>query len=241
MGLLRTRAHGGGALWVLRRVVANVQFLAPLLRYLEPIFDAASDKSSRAFDERSGTDTYTRAHIEEFEVGRGLEKSFAGWKYGPVNPDFFREIMARLDLPPNRYTFLDVGAGKGLAILLASEWRFKRLLAVEFAAELVAIGKQNVIRYQEAHSRTIQVDWECQDFMLFPLPDEPTLLFLNNPFPTYIARRALEHIEAWLAAQPRDAILVYRKPDGTIAALLDGSPRLRIIEWSPYWRAYRSI
>lgn len=239
-GLLRTRVHGGGLLWVVRRLADRFPVLAPARDRLEGYLDRHSERVAAEFDARHGTDTFERAHLHAFEVGQSLEAHFAGWKYGPVNPDFFQEIIERLRLPPERYGFLDVGAGKGIGMMLASHGPFRRLIAVEFARELVDIGKRNVQRYSAVTGRPVAVEWVCEDFMAYELPDEPLVLFLNNPFPTDISLRAVAHIEKWLAGKGRDAIVVYRKMAPEVARALESSKHLSLVEWSPYWAAYRA-
>jgi len=239
-GLLATRAHSGGALWAIRLLARRMPALVPVSDWVDRHLDEQSDRVAVAFDERYGTDTFDRAHLHSFHIGQSLEDHFAGWKYGPINPDFFDEIIERLRLPPVRYTFLDVGAGKGLGMMLASRYPFHRLVAVEFARELVEIGRENVARYCVIEGRPLAMEWVCEDFMKYELPDEPLLLFLNNPFPADVSLRAVAHIERWLAEKPRDAIVVYRKMAHEVAVALGRSRHLRLSEWSPFWSAFRT-
>lgn len=237
-GLLCTRAHAGGLLYILRRAAERAALLRPLVRRVDRSLASYTNRRTRAFDLHHGTETFTRSSVSEYEVGDALDWD---WLYGPVSPDFFEEIVKRLRLPAGHFSFLDVGAGKGMAIMLASQFSFRRLIAVEFAKELVAAGKENVRRYEASTRRRVDVEWVCQDFMTYELPDEPVLLFLNNPFPRDISERAVRHLRRWLEATPRDAIVVYRKAPGSVIELLEESDQLERLAWSPYWQAFSTV
>ncbi len=50
----------------------------------------------------------------------------------------FQQAFARLDIDFEKFTFVDLGAGKGRIMLLASNFPFQRVLGVEFVPELHA-------------------------------------------------------------------------------------------------------
>ena len=64
--------------------------------------------------------------------------------YQPVPPEQFREMMAALavylDQVSNfsQFTFIDIGSGKGRALLLATEYGFSRIIGIELLPELDA-------------------------------------------------------------------------------------------------------
>src|SRR5947208_10434053 len=53
-------------------------------------------------------------------------------EYQPIEPELFREIMARMEIDFDRFTFVDIGSGKGRALLLAAERPFRRIIEVGF-------------------------------------------------------------------------------------------------------------
>ena len=136
--------------------------------------------------------------------------------------------LRRLRIRPEDYTFVDIGAGKGAALMMAHKFPFRRLLAIEFSTDLIGIARRNVVQYEKVVCRPVPVEWVCQDFMTSQLPDRISLL-------------AAQHIEASLRQHPRRAVVVWRKVSATICQYLDRSTVLRPLEWSPYWRAYESI
>ena len=138
--------------------------------------DRYSNRHSQAFDMKYGTDTFVRSSLKEYEVGAEIEWD---WLYGPINPDFFHEIIHRLPIKYERYSFLDVGAGKGLCMMLASDYPFQRLIAVEFAQELVEAGQRNISSFESVTGRKVNAEWICQDFMQYTPPQTPQLRLLS--------------------------------------------------------------
>jgi Histone methylation protein DOT1 len=231
------RAHGGGALARLQDASRRVALLRPASRLAEHLLDKYSDYRARAFDRRYGIDTFERVELQHLDIPE-LDPRFGRWLYGPINPDFFEEMMSAIRVPFAETTFCDVGSGKGLAVLLAGSWGFKRLWGVEFSAALIERAKINASLYESKSGRRLDAEWTCGDFMELELPPEPTLFFLNNPFPAEIAERAIGHLEASIKRHPRRSWILWRKPGRDIAARLDASPMWHAEQTTPFWRFY---
>jgi SAM-dependent methyltransferase len=223
--LVHCTSHLGAVLAVLRLVLCKVRLHA-LYRLLEQACARYSDARARAFD-REG-------------LGAG-DESLGGWQYGPINPDFFREMMRAAPPHRDRLTFLDVGSGKGLALMLASEYRFRRIVGVELSAELNERAAENLAKYGAAVGREVRADLLCADFLDLPLPAEPTFYFFNNPFPESVGRRAVAHVQRALeTAQRSETWILWRRCTLPIIDLLEASSRLDLAVATPYWRLYRS-
>lgn len=237
--LVHCTSHFGAVLALLRTVLCKARLHA-LYRRLEQACARYSDARARAFDREYGTDTFARIHLRDLGLG-GDDEGLGGWQYGPINPDFFHEMMRAAPAQRDRLTFLDVGSGKGLALMLASQYRFRRIVGVELSAELNAQAAENLIRYGEAVGREVRADLLCADFLDLPLPAEPTFYFFNNPFPENVGRRAVAHLERALeAARQGEAWVLWRRCTLPIIDLLEASPWLRLAVATPYWRLYRS-
>ncbi len=109
--------------------------------------------------------------------------------------------------PISSYTFLDIGAGKGRALLLASEHRFRRVLGVELNHALAEVARANAAHWARAHAADptapllAPIEILEQDALELTLPAVPTLIFLFHPFEAPMLRRLLRHIETQLANQ----------------------------------------
>ncbi len=237
-GLTAVTAHGGAPLAVLEKLARVATPLSGPVGRLQRLAAERSDVRARAFDREHGTDTFSRAPMSELGCRDDSGKDFDGWMYGPINQDFFDEIAQQVTAR-HELMFCDVGMGKGLALMLADRWGFGSLVGVELSSPLVDIARVNFEKYR-ASGKPFAAEAICADFMEYALPDKPTLFFLNNPFPHYIAERAVAHILKSITTHPRRVVVVYRKAPSQTQALLDASPLLMSERWTPYWKIWRS-
>lgn len=137
--------------------------------------------------------------------------------YQPIPPQQFREIMSALlahlprDTNFSRFTFIDIGSGKGRALLLASEFGFRRIIGVELLPELVEVARENVGQFERrgAHSTTELI---CGDATKFAFPAEAAVVFLFNPLPEAALGTLLQNLERSLRQNPRLVYVVYANP-----------------------------
>lgn len=126
--------------------------------------------------------------------------------YLGISPSTLRQALRELALDPGRFTFIDIGCGKGRALLVASELPFPRLTGVEFSPELCAIARANLARLPAAGARTEIVHG---DATTFTLPEGPLLLFLYDSFHADVLPRFLSSLEAQLRSAPREVWVLY--------------------------------
>ncbi len=141
-----------------------------------------------------------------------LRELFAGRGYQPSDPETFHALMAQLPIDFAAFTFLDLGSGKGRALLMASDYPFRKIVGVELLAELHAIARDNVGRYSSQRQRCRNFELHCGDARRFPLPAEPLVIFLFDPFPEEILREVIEGVERSLKQTPRKVFLAYQNP-----------------------------
>ncbi len=113
--------------------------------------------------------------------------------------------------PIERTVFLDVGAGKGRAMLLASQYPFRGVEGVELNPQLAAIASANIaLWHKESNAGALApLRLHLADATRHPLPPEATLAYLFHPFESAPLRRFLRHVTASLGAHPRPFDLVY--------------------------------
>jgi SAM-dependent methyltransferase len=124
-------------------------------------------------------------------------------------PEAFETLMKLLQIWWEDFIFVDFGSGKGRALLLASEYPFRRIIGVEFARELHAAAQVNIARYQSATQRCCAIEVHCQDATEFALPPEPTVFYFYNPFDATVMKKVLANIRASLEAHPRPVFILY--------------------------------
>ena len=141
-----------------------------------------------------------------------LREVFTERLYQPTVPAEFSEIMqqlARIDF--TSFTFIDLGSGKGRALLLAAEYPFRRIVGVEVLAELHAIAEENLARLRETNG-AVEAYSICLDAREFEFPPDPLIVYLFNPFPAYVLAKVIGNLRASFARQPRPLYLIYNAP-----------------------------
>ncbi len=116
--------------------------------------------------------------------------------YYAIAPSVFRSILARWRrcrprAPLDAYTFVDLGAGMGRALLLAAEFPFRAVIGVEFHPLLARIARRNLAQWRAADRDRAPLRLVCADAAEFPLPAGPCVVFLFNPFGAPVLRRLL--------------------------------------------------
>lgn len=131
--------------------------------------------------------------------------------YMPTEPDLFREVVGELQIEYAQFTFIDLGCGKGRALLLATEFPFRRIIGVELLPELIEIAKENARRFHDGAEQQ-RVELWCGDALQFNFPPDPLAIFLFDPFPEHILEQVIARLESSLREQPRPLVIVYQNP-----------------------------
>jgi SAM-dependent methyltransferase len=184
------------------------------------------------FDQLHGTDTSgllpgsviargTQARLEDLTAYYGIAPS--------ILSSLLDHWLQRLHplAPIERTVFLDIGAGKGRAMLVASQYPFLRVEGVELNPQLVSIAAHNISLLQPRASANLLAPLELHegDATKYPLPPEPLLAHLFHPFETRVLQRFLRHIERELAKKPRPLDLFYVNAEHD--SLLDHHPAFK--------------
>ena len=142
--------------------------------------------------------------------------------YQPTEPALFREMLASLmraaaklssakfDL--REFTFIDIGSGKGRALLMAADYPFRRILGIELLPELHGVAKENIANYKSDSQQCSAIDCLLGDACEFVFPAEPTVLYLFNPLPESGLTRMVRNLEHSLQEHPRPVFVLYHNP-----------------------------
>jgi SAM-dependent methyltransferase len=132
----------------------------------------------------------------------GIEGT-AGRHYIATPPRLFRKIVSHLPIQRSRFTFVDLGCGKGRALMLAAAMGFRRMIGVDHSPDLLTIARSNTKGVAEL------VCADCRDFVF---PPEPTVIFMFNPFWQDVMAQIVTNLEHSLASAPREMYIVYYRP-----------------------------
>jgi SAM-dependent methyltransferase len=129
--------------------------------------------------------------------------------YIPVRPSRARAALGALPVQDhNAYTFVDIGSGKGRMLLVAAEYPFRKIVGIEFAAELNDRAARNIASYRHYKQRCQEIEALRMDAVDFRFPDGNLVLYFFNPFGPATMQRLLDELEQSLDRNPRDVLVV---------------------------------
>ena len=120
--------------------------------------------------------------------------------------------MSALKIDFAHFTFLDIGSGKGRALLLAADYPFRRIVGVELLPELHRIAQENIAKYASDSQKCSQLEIVCADATEFQFPADPLLLYLFNPLPEPALETTLTRLENSWRESERPIIVLYHNP-----------------------------
>ena len=183
------------------------------------------------FDQMHGVDTSGLVPARHLVTGHANDEHVTAY-YG-VAPSILRSLIDRWreTVPPHpisSYTFIDIGAGKGRGLLVASEFHFRKVVGIELNPELAAIARNNVEHWISMHAEDFTapqiapIEVLEQDALDHKFPPTPTLLFLFHPFEAPVLRSLLRRIESQFAQRAGTLDLIYVNAE--CAGVLDRNP-----------------
>ena len=183
------------------------------------------------FDEAHGTDTSGLVPSGHLATGHPNDEHITAY-YG-VAPSILRTLIQhwRETIPPHplhSYTFVDIGAGKGRAMLIASEFPFREIVGIELNPAMAAIAQLNLSHWKKVHradataSSVAPLRMVEQDALDFEFPATPTLAFLFHPFEAPVLKALLRRVESQFGGRLGTFDLLYVNAE--CADLLDRHP-----------------
>lgn len=173
---------------------------------------------SRAFDRAWGTDT----------------AGFDLWNYEPSHPEVVDDVLDAAGIEPGGWSFVDLGSGKGRAVLLASQRPFRVAAGVEHRDALHRVAVANGLAFESRGGARCPLAFTCGDAAEAPLPEGPLFVYLYNPFPANVLGRVLDRLAGRPIlvgyVNPREAPLLEARGFRVRAAADDGV-------WKT-WRVY---
>lgn len=212
-----------------RQSAAQAGFFGALQQLAREMWEFVRDSTPSRQRQRYGDiDFDWEYRVDTTEATVGLRNRLLGVfhsAYQPTAPDAFHEMIGQLGIDYSRYTFMDLGSGKGRTLLMASEYPFRRILGVELLPELHQIALENIAKYKGGVGE--RVESVCADARLFDFPLEPTVLFLFNPFPQAVLEDVLSNLLRSLAHHKRTVYLIYHNP--VLELVLANKPGLKML------------
>lgn len=182
------------------------------------------------FDTEHGLET--SGLISGRELASGHVHDLHSTAYYGIAPSIFKTAISRWKRDSGStgcgiedYSFVDLGAGKGRAVLLASEYPFRSVTGVEINSNLAAIAVQNLAKWKELGRAHCPVEMVNQDATEFNWPPPPLLVFLFNPFGRKVLAKVLKSLKVHAEQSEKPVDILYINPEFGFVA--DRFPGLR--------------
>ncbi|PWB84638.1 MAG: hypothetical protein C3F11_00225, partial [Methylocystaceae bacterium] len=110
-------------------------------------------------------------------------------KYEAIEPAALKEMLGRLQSNWSGATFLDLGCGKGRALVVAAEAGFGQVVGVELSGKLAKLARRNLsklglVNAHVVHGDALEATFDVNDLVLY----------MYNPFGPAIMQRVAENI-----------------------------------------------
>jgi predicted RNA methylase len=171
------------------------------------LFRARPDDS--AFDRRHGTETSTvfGVRFDDPPAPGQVVRS------GAIQPAVMRNIFDNLGVDPGGLTFVDLGSGKGRALLCAAALPFKRIVGVEWSTDLCAIARRNIEIFRSRHSSAPEIEVKCLSVLDYEMPPGPIVVYIFNPFGPTLTRQVFEKIARHAQETAETCLIVFAGAD----------------------------
>jgi 16S rRNA G966 N2-methylase RsmD len=114
------------------------------------------------------------------------------------------KVLTDLGVGPQD-SIINLGCGKGGALITMASFPFRRVVGLELSPELVKIAGQNMRLAGCERCELIQGDArELHDY------DDFTHIYMYNPFPSSVMRVVVERVEESVKRIPRDLTIIYK-------------------------------
>jgi SAM-dependent methyltransferase len=164
------------------------------------------------FDEKFGVRTSGLVAGRHLKSGHPHDRHATAY-YG-IAPSVFQAMVrkwrkSRPQSPIEDFSFVDIGAGMGRAVLLAAQLPFREASGVELNPALVRIARRNLAVWRSSGRAQAPMKMICGDAAEFALPAGPCLAFLFNPFGAPVMRRLLAAWSKSLAGRSGQLDILY--------------------------------
>jgi len=145
------------------------------------------------FDRKYGTVTNDWVEVADGEIP---DEAFAtAVRYVPSKGEVIRHICRKLPIRHEEFTFIDMGSGRGRALLLASDFPFKEIIGVEISPQHHKIAEENIAIYRSPRQQCLEIKSICENALGYEIPKTQLVLYLYQPFNGNVLQGMLKNIE----------------------------------------------
>ncbi len=131
-------------------------------------------------------------------------------RYEAVNYYILEKLLEKMTSFAEPRNFVDLGCGKGRAMVVAAHYGFNNIKGIDFAEEVCAAAARHMEPMQQRLGITYSV--VCADVLEYSIEPEDSVFFMFNPFTGETIARFLDKLEDSLLHHPRDIYFLYASP-----------------------------
>lgn len=147
------------------------------------------------------------AMVGHAELGLSPERSVA---HGPSGGPDLERIFRTFEIKSTD-RIVDIGCGKGAAIITLAKLPFSQITGVEVSPALIRVAKTNLSRAKLGCRRN-DIILHCCDAAEFNDYDDFNFIYFYNPFLSSVMRAVIENLGASLKRRPRRCTIIYLFP-----------------------------
>ena len=125
---------------------------------------------------------------------------------GPSWSKYLVRVLKDLQIT-NQDTILDIGCGKGSAMLAMLKFPFARVDGIELSKEISEIAIRNLTKLKKQRWQIFNGDAVTyKDYNAY------TMLYLYHPFPHEIMRQVVTNIQSSISGREQEMLIIYNNP-----------------------------
>ena len=175
-----------------------------IMQYLSRVVFKIYGYEQRIFDIYLGVSTRGVSHTEVDAYNSATEN----WPYLGCQWPALSFVLKDL---PRDGAFVDLGSGKGKALLIAGMVPYERVVGVEIDSELAVIARSN-IEQSRRKRRAGAIECAIASVVDWTVPEDASIIFMQNPFFGETFKQAMGNVFASYDRNPREMHIVYMFP-----------------------------
>lgn len=158
-------------------------------------------KLLRLIEKAKGIDTLKYVNIEEL----GLTEEM-GFRYEYSKKKYLRKTLKTLNIKKTD-AIIDLGSGKGSALIEFSNHAFSRITGVEFSDKLYRICKENLVQL-----KIDRVELHCMNAIDYKDYEAFSYIYFYNPFPEEVFAKVIANLIDSLKRHKHPVTIIYKNP-----------------------------
>src|SRR4051812_27000389 len=132
------------------------------------------------------------------------------YSYMPSNYILLEELFTELNKYSHNGTFLDLGCGKGRAMMVAAHYNFKKIMGVELEKEYCNAIADSIPNIEKELS--CKIDVICTDAGEYKIPNDVQTIFFYNPFKETVMEKVVQNLMESIINYNRPVFVIYLNP-----------------------------